>query len=417
MPPDANLIVHSTSSLCSNVSFFMLVQAVVDLAFRINRGVRTDAISSISRAAFINTLLDLVLGPLSGGLSDRIGRKPILVVSALVAGLGWLLVSAHPSNLTNMLARVVGYSFLSPSGSCFSIVQAAALSDSLTEQPLAIATSRVMSMMGVGMVVGPAIGGVLAKIDPTLRLTFAVAGSLQCANSAFLGFVLPETHILQAQKVSEKSPARLHDLLRQVNPLRWLQFFQHGKQLATFTLAVGFSQMAEFEKELKAIFRQEVLKWSPLQSARFLSLQGLSYFIGPLLTQPLLRAFGSEMTSRVGHMASVVEHCLRGFVLGPGALGNALTYAAIFPGTPGNIGLRLAPVRAALTAKGAIVGIPRGELAAATQNFANVLRLFAPLVYYRVYMSLKRPGRMWFVAASMSLCSLLLLSTFSEPWA
>merc|ERR1711924_384085 len=141
--------------------------------------------------------------------------------------------------------------------------------------------------------------------------------------------------------------------------------------------------------------RQDVLKWTPMQSETFISLQGVTYFAGPLLTGPLMRNYGGQATTLIGHLCSVLENVTRGLVPGEGALGNALWYAQLLPGMPGNVGLRLSGVMAELTREGQMAGIPRGELHAAVQSFASCVRLFAPLVYLRVYLALRNPARMW----------------------
>ena len=55
--------------------------------------------------------------------------------------------------------------------------------------------------------------------------------------------------------------------------------------------------------------------------------------------------------------------------------------------------------------EGIRVGMARGELAAAAQNFEGVLRLLAPLAYHRTYMRLQHPERMWFVNTALVLAS------------
>lgn len=61
-------------------------------------------------------------------------------------------------------------------------------------------------------------------------------------------------------------------------------------------------------------------------------------------------------------------------------------YGNLLTAIPGNVNLRLASVRAEQTMEGISCGIPRGELAAAAQNFEGVLRLMAPLIYHRTYL-------------------------------
>merc|ERR1712216_802996 len=117
------------------------------------------------------------------------------------------------------------------------------------------------------------------------------------------------------------------------------------------------------EKDLKGIFRQEVLQWTPAQSSRFISAQGMAYFLGPQLVRPLLNRVGAWNATLLGNLCASVEHCCRAVVPGPGGIANALNYGGLIPSMPGNLAARISAVAAAQTAHGVAAGIPRGELA------------------------------------------------------
>ena len=367
----------------------------------INGGDRLMAVGTISKASVISSVLDFVANPLGGAISDRFGRKLTLILSTILSGIGWLSVGLSPSNATNILGRVLSQTFLSPQGSCYMVAQNAALSDVLDgEEPLAVASAQIRSMMGIGMVLGPVVAGVLSSRDATLRLTFCAAGLLQFANALYVALAVKETHSGAA------SDGGWGALLRGANPLSFVRLFCHGRRLSTVTLAIGLSAFSDQEKDLKSIYRREVLQWTPAASATYLSAQGLTYFLGPQLTRPMLKALGPRRTTMYGQIAAAAEHGIRAGLIGaPGPRSTVLMYGNLLTAIPGNVNLRLASARAEQTMEGIRVGMARGELAAAAQNFEGVLRLLAPLAYHRTYMRLQHPERMWFVNTALVLAS------------
>ena len=165
-------------------------------------------------------------------------------------------------------------------------------------------------MMGIGMVLGPVVAGVLSSRDATLRLTFCAAGLLQFANALYVALAVKETHSGAA------SDGGWGALLRGANPLSFVRLFCHGRRLSTVTLAIGLSAFSDQEKDLKSIYRREVLQWTPAASATYLSAQGLTYFLGPQLTRPMLKALGPRRTTMYGQIAAAAEHGIRAGLIG-----------------------------------------------------------------------------------------------------
>lgn len=102
--------------------------------------------------------------------------------------------------------------------------------------------------------------GVLVSRDATLRLVFLAAGLLQFLNGIFVALAVPETH-----RRSTATPAaglNMLRLLQSANPLGFTKLFLKSKRLSILTVAIGLSSFSDQEKDLKSIFRKEVLQWS-----------------------------------------------------------------------------------------------------------------------------------------------------------
>jgi len=133
------------------------------------------------------SLAQLVFAPLLGALSDRIGRKPVIVVSLVGTAIGSLVTGAAGSLWVLFAGRIID----GASGGSLSVAQAAVADISSPEQ-----RPRLVGMMGaafgVGFVLGPAIGGLSSLGGP--HVPFFVAAALAGGNAIAAVIRLPETH-------------------------------------------------------------------------------------------------------------------------------------------------------------------------------------------------------------------------------
>jgi DHA1 family tetracycline resistance protein-like MFS transporter len=131
-------------------------------------------------------LMQFFFSPVLGVLSDRFGRRPVVLLSNLGLGLDYLVMA---------LAPTIGWLFL---GRVISGITAASIStgmayisDVVEPEKRAGAFGLIGAAFGVGFILGPALGGLLGNSDP--RLPFWVAGGLSLANALYGFFVLPES--------------------------------------------------------------------------------------------------------------------------------------------------------------------------------------------------------------------------------
>jgi DHA1 family tetracycline resistance protein-like MFS transporter len=133
-----------------------------------------------------------VLGaPILGALSDRFGRRPVLLTS-FAAMAGCLVLTG----LARSLAAVVVLRFLSGFSQSNVALAQAAVADVTEPGQRGQRFGLIGSMVGLGYILGPVVGGLLGGVD--LHLPFFVAGGLAAINSVFGLFVMPET--LPAEK-------------------------------------------------------------------------------------------------------------------------------------------------------------------------------------------------------------------------
>ncbi len=131
-------------------------------------------------------VIQFFFAPVLGALSDRFGRRPVILLSNFGLGLDYVLIALAP-NLWWLLAGRAIAGFCSASIS----VPSAYIADVTPPEERAAAFGAIGAAFGIGFILGPFIGAQAGGIDP--RLPFWIAGALTLANFAYGMFVLPES--------------------------------------------------------------------------------------------------------------------------------------------------------------------------------------------------------------------------------
>jgi MFS transporter, DHA1 family, tetracycline resistance protein len=160
----------------------VLPKLVVD--FLAGDTARAAAIYGIFGAAW--ALMQFLFSPLHGALSDRFGRRPVILISNFGLGLDYVLMALAPNLWWLFVGRVI-------SGiSAASIATSYAYIADVTPPELRSARFGMLGVaFGAGFVLGPALGGLAGSLDP--RLPFWIAGALSLVNALYGLLVLPES--------------------------------------------------------------------------------------------------------------------------------------------------------------------------------------------------------------------------------
>jgi DHA1 family tetracycline resistance protein-like MFS transporter len=183
-------------------------------------------------------LAQLVAAPLLGALSDRFGRRPVILLSNVGLGLDYVLMALAPSLSWLFVGRVIsGITAASvPTASAY-------IADVTPPERRAAAFGLLGAAFGFGFVVGPAVGGLLGGIDP--RLPFWVAAALSLINALYGLLVLPESLPPErrarfgwhgANPVSALALLRSHPELSGLAVVTFLYMLAHEALPSTFVL-------------------------------------------------------------------------------------------------------------------------------------------------------------------------------------
>ena len=132
------------------------------------------------------SVMQLIFSPILGGLSDKYGRRPVLLVSIVGTGIGFLILGFA----TTVWMLFVGRILDGITGGNISTAQAY-IADITTTEERAKGMGLIGAAFGLGFIFGPAIGGILSRWG--IHVPFLFAASLCFANAVLLYFTLPET--------------------------------------------------------------------------------------------------------------------------------------------------------------------------------------------------------------------------------
>ncbi len=175
-------------------------------------------------------LAQFFFSPIQGALSDRFGRRPVILLSNLGLGLDFVLMAVVETLPLLFLGRVLAGVFSA------SISTANAyIADVVPPERRAASFGMLGAAFGIGFIIGPALGGLLGGID--LRLPFWVAAGLSGANFLYGLLILPESLPAERRRPFE---------LRRASPLGSLRLLRGYPQVTGLVAANVVSQLAHY---------------------------------------------------------------------------------------------------------------------------------------------------------------------------
>ncbi|GEM44507.1 MFS transporter [Deinococcus cellulosilyticus] len=244
------------------------------------------------------SLAQLLASPILGALSDRYGRKPVLLGSALLASFSYALAVFSPSLIWLFVARFLGGAAAASAG-----VANAYIADISTPETRARNFGMVGAAFSLGIIIGPALGGLLGQHD--IRLPYIFAAGFAFLNFLYGLLVLPESHHRRSN-----GPIALQNLI----PLRSLGVIGKYPGLTGLAWVNVLTALAlQFMTSTWVLHGAARYGWGPGESGLALTVAGvLGIPVQTLLVSPVLKRFGTVRTVQVALVLGIVGYVLYG---------------------------------------------------------------------------------------------------------
>ncbi len=369
----------------------VMVPVLPKLIVSFEHGDMADAASMSGVFGFAWAAMQFVFSPVLGAVSDRSGRRPVILLSNLGLGLDYLLMAVAPSLAWLFVGRLVS----GITSASFSTA-GAYIADVTPEDQRAAKFGMLGAAFGLGFVIGPALGGLLGGIS--LRLPFWAAAGLSLTNALYGFFILPES--LPPERRARFTWSR-------ANPVGSLALLRsHPRLLGLAAVAFLYNIAHDSLPSVFVLYTDYRYHWGERMVGFALAGIGVaSTIVSALLVGPLVKRLGERRALLVG-----LAFGSAGFAI----YGLAPTGALFLAGIPFLALWGLAgPAFQALMSR-RVEASAQGRLQGALASMSGVTGMIGPLIFTQIFAfgisssGLHVPGAPYLLSAALLAASLAL---------
>ena len=312
--------------------------------------------------SFVYALMQFAFGPTLGNLSDRFGRRPVLLLSLFALAVDYLIMGFAPT----LWLLFAGRALAGVAGATYSTANAY-MADVSPPDRRAQNFGLIGAGFGVGFVAGPLIGGLAGELGT--RAPFFVAAALAMTNFAYGALVLPET-------LAPENRRRFD--WRRANPLGAARQIAGMPTIAWFFVAMFLFNLAHFAyPAVWSFYTKEAFAWSNAQIGLSIAIVGISFaVVQGWLIRLILPRLGEVGTAFWGFIVSIA-----GLVLFGLATEGWMVYA-IIPFT--GLGALITPAMTALMSR-RVPADAQGELQGALSGVLGVTLIISPVLMTQTF--------------------------------
>jgi MFS transporter, DHA1 family, tetracycline resistance protein len=353
---------------------------------------RTAVIHGLFASSFM--VMQFLFSPVQGALSDRFGRRPIILLSNLGLGLDFLLMAVAQTLPLLFLGRVLS----GITSASFSTANAY-IADVTPPEKRAAAYGKLGMAFGLGFVLAPALGGMLGEAHP--RLPFWIAAGLSIANFCYGFFVLPES--LPADRRAPFSWKR-------ANPIASLAFLSHHPEvfaLAGVMFLIGLAHIVY--PSTFVLYADYRFGWGAKMVGYTLAGVGvLSIIVQGGLIKRFISAFGERRTLLMGLAFGATGFILYGLAPTGPWFWAVMPIAALW-------GIATPAAQALMTRQ--VSPTEQGRLQGSIASLNSVAGIIAPSIFTRAFSDAaeRGPDNPW-VGVTFGIAGAMLLVALTLAW-
>jgi len=340
----------------------LIMPVMPDLLREVDGGGLSDAAiwGGILATAF--AVMQFLFGPIVGSLSDQYGRKPFLVVSLVIMAFDYVLMALAGTIWLLLIGRLIGGITAATHATA-----AAYIADVSEPDQKAANFGLIGAGFGIGFVLGPVIGGLLAEFGT--RAPFWAAAVLALTNATFGWFVLKES-------VTDATRRRFK--WKRANPFGAFKSIGSFPGLGALLLVYFFYQVSSVVyPAVWSFFTAERFGWSPGIIGLSLAIFGISFaLVQGLLVRPSIKRFGHRRTVIIGLILEAVALFLIAAIYSGDVLLWCIPFAAL-----GAIGM---PALQGIMSR-RVSDDAQGELQGVLTSVNSLAAIIAPLVMTRSF--------------------------------
>jgi DHA1 family tetracycline resistance protein-like MFS transporter len=337
-------------------------------------------------------LMQFFFSPILGALSDRFGRRPVVLLSNFGLSLDYMLMALAPTLVWLFVGRVISGITTASISTAFAYI-----ADITAPEKRAEVFGKIGVAFGAGFILGPALGGLLGDFDP--RLPFWVAAGLSFANALYGWLVLPES--LPPER---RSPWRW----RSANPVGAVHLLRTDRVLTGLAIANFFSQLAHVVlPSVFVLYATYRYGWSTTMVGATLAVVGIcSMVVQGIAIGPIVRRLGERRALLLGFGCGAIGFFI--FAAAPTGLLSwlGIPFMALW-------GLAGASTQALMTRL--VAPEQQGQLQGATMSVASVSQLLGPFLFTLTFAYFigaealfKLPGAPFYLASMLLLLAFVI---------
>ncbi|WP_226939010.1 TCR/Tet family MFS transporter [Janthinobacterium sp. FT14W] len=318
-------------------------------------------------------LMQFIFAPVLGALSDRLGRRPVLLVSLAGAAVNYLFLAFAPSLWMLLLGRAIA------GGTSANVsVATACITDISPGATRARRFGLLNAMFGAGFIIGPVLGGALG--DYGLRLPFMAAAVLNAGNLLLALLMLPES----------RPPTQGNIDLAALNPVRPLRWVWSQKRLLPIAfIFFTFSAAGEVYGVCWALWGHDAFGWNGLWIGLSLGAFGVCQALAQaFLPGPAVKLLGERATILAGVVCACVALLVMAF-----ATRSWMIFAIMPVFALGGIG---APALQSLATR-QVADDRQGQFQGVLASSVSLASVLCPLMFSSIYFGVRAhwPGAVW----------------------